>query len=292
MAPVFYLKSMMSGLNNQRIGVIGLIIHAARHGGKASLPLETVDFAPLIGRTPEDFGRLAFEDVYDLSILNAGRVGGYLTTDEPKDVVGLDTCFAQGQTILNEAISQSTSAHTLAKEALLAIQPASIIREHAANIVAWLPPGTMGLQLRIERDWHEYLMKKFGRTEIEDTEPFITVDAQKIAAKVARSGISTDSLWLCCDEADLIDSLDDIRADFRRHGFKVFFKSDLPEELQFPEKRLKRAFLEYAVCQRLAGYIGLSISTFTQSLWMESMWGGKGKSHYIYNSPGPTLLAR
>lgn len=292
MAPVYYLKSMMSGLNNQRMGLVGLIVHAAKNNAKASLPLEVVDFSPMKGRTPKDYGRLRFDEVFDANVLLGSLAGEFITSEEPNEVIGLDTCFAIGHAALSEARTQDTDIHRLAKASLLHLQPALGAREQADQIAAWLPVGTMALQLRIEQDWQEYLLKKFGTTEVDTDKEFFTVDTAKIAGKVAASGLPTNNLWLCCDEADLNVPLDKIRDDFSSRGMNVFFKLDLPDRLQFPNERIKRAFLEHAVCQRLDGFIGLSLSTFSQTLWLENQWADGERKHYVYNSPGSTLLKR
>jgi len=292
MSEVLYLNSMMSGLNNQRMGVVGLIVHAAKVGKKAAIPSYAVDFAPMEGRTPADYGRLPFGEVFDIDLLASSEAGDHISYSTPTEGIGLDTCFAIGKTVLGEAFQHNSAHHQLARNTLLSLQPTKETRRLADDIVEWLPKKTFALQLRIERDWHIYLEKKFGTTEMDTPEQFFTVDPGKIARKVSATNLDAEALWLCCDEADLVLPIDAVREEFRKIGLKLFFKSDLPRYFSFPEARLKRAFLEQAICQRLPGFIGLSLSTFTQTLWLENKWTEKGSAHYVYNSPGADLLRR
>jgi len=289
---VFSLKSMMSGLNNQRMGLVGLIAYAARQRAKAVLPSEVVDFSPGKDRKPSDYGRLNFQDVFDQDILLNSAASDFITTDEPTDVLGLDKCFAEGAAILTEARTQDTPVHKLARQTLLALEPSADLRQQANEIANWLPNGTSALQLRIEHDWQEYLIRKFGSTEVENGKEFLSVSAAKIAKKIALSDERPDTIWGCCDEGDLTVSLDDIRGDFDQYGLKILFKTDLPEALKYPEKRLRRAFLEFAVCRNLSGYIGLSRSSFSQVLWLDNIWRERESHHFVYNTPAAAITKR
>lgn len=291
MSQIFTLKTMMSGLNNQRMGLVGLITYAARHKGKIVLPAEAVDFSPGVGRTPTEYGRIPIDEIFDLDILCHSSIGDLITNEEPTDVLGLDKCFAEGAAILTEARTQDTLIHRLAREALLSLEPTVSIRNQANEIVDWLPSDTYALQLRIEHDWQEYLIRKFGSTEIENDQEFLTASAAKIARKIERSGLSP-TLWGCCDEADLTVSLDEIRADFEGYGLNILFKTDLPTDLKYPNRRVLRAFLEFAICRQLGGYIGLSRSSFSQTLWLDNIWNRKENNHYIYNSPNSFITQR
>lgn len=82
------------------------------------------------------------------------------------------------------------------------------------------------LQLRIERDWQEYLMKTFGGTNLIVGNQEISVDIERVFEKCGKTDDlqGRDSVWRCCDEEDLLVSRDMLKAQAALMGYKLYFK--------------------------------------------------------------------
>lgn len=185
----------------------------------------------------------------------------------------------------------------LARNVVLHLVASAEIQKIADQIVEWLRPmNPFALQLRIERDWQEYLMKKFGGINLVVGNQEITVDVDRIFEKCVKTEDlrGRTSVWCCCDEEDLLVSKDMLRAQAASIGYKLYFKTDLPSSIRLPLERTKKSILDFSVCMGLDVYVGLTRSTFSNQLSLMNQYEkcAKGAKHYIYNNVGDALLER
>lgn len=287
---VVSVDELRGGLNKQKMILAGLFVLARSKAAKVLLPLHIVNFMP----TTEGYKRepLLFSEVFDRdAFLNAVPPGMIACdSDELTEVLSWKACFESG----GQALDRSDD---LAVNVVTHLVASNKLQKTADQIVEWLRPfKVFALQLRIERDWQEYLVKKFGASNliIEDQE--ITVDVDRIFRKCknTQSLFDYDYIWCCCDEDDLLLSIEEIKAKGTSAGYKLYFKTDLPEHIRMPNERTKRSAIDFAVCIGLSHYVGLSRSTFSNQLFLmsENRKCIKGAKHYIYNNVGEFLLTR
>ncbi|MFW2831520.1 hypothetical protein [Sphingomonas sp. ID0503] len=182
--------------------------------------------------------------------------------------------------------------------ALVAARP---LQDMAAAITQWLAgqaplgrTGCVGLQLRIERDWQNYIRRKKVAERIDSSREMVTTNPHVILGKLRRTPAfaETTTVWACCDEGDLTVPKSELRRIAADHGLKLLFKTDLPAEIVLPDSPIKRSMIDYALCRNLPCYVGLTRSSFSNSLFNEARWNGEGSEHWAYNRAGEMLVRR
>lgn len=287
---VVSIDEFRGGLNNQKMILAGCFVIAKEKGAKVRLPQQIANFMP----TAEGHKRepLRFSDVFDqenfLKAIPSSMIAG--DGNEVTEVLSWKTCFERGGRALDRL-------DNLARSVVVHLVASAELQEIANQIVEWLRPmNPFALQLRIERDWQEYLVKKFGGINLVVGGQEITVDVDRIFGKCAKTDdlLVRSSVWCCCDEEDLLVSKDMLKMQAALFGYKLYFKTDLPSRILLPRERTKKSIVDFAVCMGLDAYVGLTNSTFSNQLFLMNQSGkcAEGASHYIYNNAGDALLQR
>jgi hypothetical protein len=287
---VVSIDEFRGGLNNQKMILAGCFVLAKEKGARVRLPQQIVNFIPTAEGNKKE--PLLFSEVFDqatfLKVISSSMIAG--DRDEVTEVLSWKTCFERGGKALSnsDALARNVVAHLVASTEL---------QEIADQIIEWLRPmNPFALQLRIERDWQEYLVKKFGGFNLIVGSQEITVDVDRILGKCAKTNdiLDRSSIWCCCDEEDLLVSKDVLKAQAALFGYKLYFKTDLPSNIILPQERTKKSVVDFAVCMGLDTYVGLTRSTFSNQLFLMNQFGkcAKGAKHYIYNNVGDNLLQR
>lgn len=287
---VYGITPIKAGLNNQRIALVGLIGTAWLEGAKVRLPDETFDYAPERGSK----GRrsLPFESVFDAAQLREALADyAILTADAPTEVLDYDFCFRQGSRFLPYIFGGPTDAAIL-RDAMRSCQAAPALRalsRQALDLFGDRPP--LPLQLRIERDWQNYLTAKPSRADNGDT----TTDPRRIFAKIAAAGLGTDQpILACCDEDDLLHDRAELKRDARDFGLDLVFKSEIEQKLAIPSSRVQRTAIDFGICLEAERYVGLSRSSFSNMLCLVKSLDTYPvhPAHFIYNAPGDVVVLR
>lgn len=275
---IYSVADIPSGLNNQKLVLIGLCHIAIEDGAKVKLPLRIVDFSPRPKFIRKQFpdGYLAFNDVFDLKQLHSALYENDLFCEHPATFnVDFHTAFRVGVTAVR-AIRGSCQKQSLASDLLIALRPAPHLTELASFMWSEIKglQHLVGVQLRIERDWVEYLERKGD------------FNTPRTPAEIFR--IMTDkfrgaNLLLCCDEDDLLVSKSSILESAHNFGFQAFFKSDLKASHLLPNSRLQRSVIEFDICLKLSQYVGLSRSTFSNMLALYHYCANVDALHYQYD---------
>lgn len=275
---------LITGLNNQRICLVGLATIAEESGARIALPAEAVDFRP-----GEPNQTIALFDLFDAAAALAAL--GDLRADAPADeIIDMHVCFKAGNHALAGAKAGSRAAILLE-----ALRPAALLRV-AEEIAGALrravaaPDQLAAVQLRIESDWQRYLVKRGAAAS--DPEAMRALDPSVIFAKIRHTPAlaRVTTLYGCCDEDDLRIGRDALIGLARDHGFALRLKGMMMPDLDVP--RISRAMIDYAVCGMMPAYIGLTKSTFSNNLRNASLWGNSATRHYSYDRAGTALLAR
>lgn len=287
---VVSVDEFRGGLNNQKMILAGCFVLAREKGAKFRLPEHIVDFIP----TTEGHRRdpLLFADIFDQEALRKNIPSSLIADNacEITEVLNWKNCFERG----GQALGQFDD---LAIRVAVNLVANTELQNIADKVIEWLRlENAFALQLRIERDWQEYLVKKFGASNLIVGDQEITVDVDRIFGKVAKTSelSGRTAIWCCCDEDDLLVSKDALKAQAAKQGYKLYFKTDLPASIELPQERTKRSMVDFAICMGLDTYVGLSRSTFSNQLLLMNQLGkcSKGAKHYIYNNVGEDLLQR
>ncbi len=289
-----------AGLNNQRLALAGLVVLAQESGSRVALPAELLDFTPLpeAQRTkPHPMRPLA--DVLDTTRLKQflDEVG-LLSEAKPTELLDVEQCFRASGRAMRSSPSLRESERSLGLRFLDQCRAAEPLRAKAHEALAWLSASgrPLGLQLRVERDWQEYVLRRFGQLPFVSPEEDLSTDVGHILGKIAATPAlaSFKRILVCCDEDDLLLSQTAVETIGRSCGFEAIFKSRLGGRIDLPESRLMRSAIDFEICLGLDSYVGLSRSTFSNLLClMKSLeMYPEHPRHYIYNSPGPTVVPR
>ena len=171
------IDEFRGGLNNQKMILAGCFFLAKELGAKVALPGDIVNFIP----TAHGYKRypLKFKDVFNLDYFLKAMPSNILAdgADNVTDVLSWKDCFEAGGRALErrDDFAREVVAHLVANQEL---------QDISNRILQWLRPmNPFALQLRIERDWQEYLIKKFGASNIIVGGQEITVDVDRILSK-------------------------------------------------------------------------------------------------------------
>ena len=260
------ITRMLTGLNNQRMCLLGLFSIARERGTSAVLPETAVDYAPRVVARHRD---ILLGKLFDLPTLVSAIPPDLLSGEPPGELISFRDCFAACVRPL-----ESESRDSLAASVMLGTVATRRIADRATELGEWLlARGAVPLQLRIERDWQAYLRHKWG----EDSQPVRDADPDTILARLRRTPSLADvrTLWACCDDEDLLQTTGELKEIARRHRFELLFKTDLPTEVRQPKRVILRAMMDFTMCRNAPRYIGLQGSTFSRMLARENAWLGR-----------------
>jgi hypothetical protein len=278
------------GLNNQRIAIAGLVALSHQNNFVAKIPEYLVEFTPKDGKLLSALDEIPIWEVFDRETFGKITDEHMTLTLEASESIGMWDCFRNGAAAITRCLSTaeevrgdraalSNIMHTIANRDLQSI---------ADQISGWLDPQqTLALQLRIERDWQEHLLRKFGSINFRDERNHTTVDPNIIFAKLraTKEFSKISKVWACCDEADLTIEKDELKEVGRKFNFEILFKTDLPKEYALPNSRVKSSMIDFAICLNMQNYVGLNLSTFSNLLFiMNKKVGKKEVDHYVYNN--------
>lgn len=276
---VLGIRSITGGLSNQRLMMLGLLAIAKERKILARFPSQMVDYVPRLGDSHRE--RFFFSDLFDIAQFRKATRDEPVTTKVPNSWITAAEALPRGfQMCMN-------SPDPFVSKFMLGLVAAAPLQAIADEIAEWLAPrNAIALQLRIERDWQEYLARLINKGRAQETDRE-TVDPRRIFQKM-RSGLeqkSTCAVWACCDEDDLLLSKFELKEIASSYDFDLIFKTDLPESIILPKPLLHRSMVDYAVCARLGIYVGLTRSTFSRTLRMMARWSDSPARHYSYDTP-------
>ncbi|WP_201861465.1 hypothetical protein [Microvirga soli] len=298
---VFELGPLAGGLNNQKMSIAGLFATAIERNGKVRIPDHVFDFTPMAGKSPSESDTLQIWEAFDQNTFLNSIPENLLTEKPATEVLSFNDCFPAGAKALTRAAKpnfdpEEDKAASAAITVTANLVPTQQLQQVAADITGHFDLSRVtALQLRIERDWQEHLIRKFGSVELTRDNEHVTVDVDKIFSKIANtpelSGV--DRIWACCDEDDLLIEKSSIKVAAANYGFKIEFKSDLPDGIDYPESRLKRSLIDFQIAMNLRNYVGLSLSTFSNILLIVARHNKNHElNHFIYNVVGDRCKKR
>ncbi len=285
-----------SGLNNQKLALLGLVL-TAWHTGPRRIALPALCNYDLHddSRTPMPFGHS-----YDAQPFGAfaARHGIDIAWADAVDGLGNDY-FAAVPALIGADVTEGRfgPAHMvcdfyrglvphLRHSALLRRLAETVFRARGIRIVA---------QLRIEQDWVVYaadtLQNLIGPSE--DHAPGF----QQIIAKIRNTLPDWEAgIYVVCDEAALPLPKEEIRAVVRaEQGVDLVWKSDfLPPDDWREMLAIHRSILDFEMASLAPTFVGLTRSTFSNLVTLELFARTRRQvtNHYIYNLPGPKLARR
>ncbi|MGG7517874.1 O-fucosyltransferase family protein [Allorhizobium undicola] len=290
MKTVVSVEKITGGLNNQKMSILGLIVEARKNDSIISIPDTLHDWTPTTEGRGTKF--INIHEVYEMDELEKIIP---VTNQKADKVLSFADCFALGSQKIREEgglPAEELVANETAR-ILSALRPVTDIQDEIDRLIGEMPEGTAGVQLRVERDWKNHLNSRRSRGIKLDLGRELVLDPRRIFQKIRNEDKEKNitTLFLCCDEDDLMQKKSEISQMAGNFGFDVIFKSDVSSA--FPESRLKRSLVDFGICLKLDTYIGLSLSTFSNLLCLTKSFELKGKpNHFIYDAPGDVTVVR
>ena len=289
---VLAVEPISSGLNNQRLALLGLFEIAREREAAVRLPRELVDWTPVPrdpGTPPQHPSVPIWEVLDEVAFMAAVRLCP-LSSDTPTETLTMQECFRRGA-----HASRQARPGSFAERFILGFRAARPLRDIADRVTDFLKErDAFALQLRIERDWREYILRKTGTLEAVTDDEQLTVDPAVIFAKCAATPELAEfkAIWACCDEDDLTQPKAEIKAAGRDHGYQILFKTDLPSTVDLPTSRLRRSMIDFEVCLSAPAYVGLGRSTFSNTLDFIANANEDRRSQFRYDLPSDRCESR
>jgi hypothetical protein len=261
MGDVYSVPRKTAGLNNLKMAILGIKLIAAAKGGAYRLPEVLFDFTPTQDGIGDDY--LPTEAVFDIEALTGFFADA--TTDPETIRTSNSECLDIVKREIASELGMPGALHGETAKAFASFVPSVDLRAESARIASLLPADTVALQVRIERDWQEYVARKGWQAGTVSDGCEIILDHKRIFQKMAATDGLPKTVFACCDEDDLTVSHDQLRADARSVGFDLIFKSDFESPI-IP--RLMKSVVDFDVCLNLPFYVGLPRSTFSNTLCM------------------------
>jgi len=295
-APILGYFFMPSGINNQKLALLGLALEALMSGPRRiSVPaLCNYDLRD-DSRQPTPFGH-----AFDAQQLGAFAARHGIDIDWSAAVPGLgDPFFVAASRIVGADVAagrfgpdhaacdflRSLVPHARGAWTLRSLSR-DVFQKRGIRIVA---------QLRIETDWITYssndLTPSIGTSE--DYAPGF----RQIIDKIRNSLPDWEAgIYVVCDEGALPQPKEKIRAAARSElGVELCWKSDfLPPDQWAEMLAIDASLLDFEMASQAPSFVGLTRSTFSNLVTLERFARTRAHvtSHYIYNLPGPTLARR
>ncbi|WP_027488256.1 O-fucosyltransferase family protein [Allorhizobium undicola] len=290
MKNVFGVEKITGGLNNQKMSILGLIVEAKKYDGIVNIPDIIHDWTPTVEGRGTNF--IKTNEVYAMDELEEII---QITNEIAGTILSFSDCFASGSKKIKEegGLPPEELMCNETARILSALKPVANIQCEINRLVGEMPKGTAGVQLRVERDWKNHLNSRRSRGIKLDSGRELILNPRRIFEKIRNNDKDGEitTLFLCCDEDDLMHKKSEISDMAGKFGLSVIFKSEI--STAFLDSRLKRSLVDFGICLKLDTYIGLSLSTFSNLLCLTKSFEIKGKpNHFIYDAPGDVTVAR
>lgn len=287
MKPIYIAPRRTAGLNNLKMVIFGMMELAKRDNGGYFLPQQFFDFTP----TEEGIGDqyLPAEDVFDLDALNRFFSASSDQDGELKRLGNAEYLDAAKAAIAADAGESGISRNQTA-QAFASFLPAKPLQNAVDQIFFQLPRDTCALQLRIERDWQEYAVRKGWVDGGSAAGCEVVLNHRRIFDKIAATPHIPKNIFVCCDEEDLPVSKEEIINDAQTRGLNLIFKSTFKTPFQ---SRLQKSVIDFGVCLKLETYIGTPRSTFSNILCMAKATSSAGHpDHYVFDAKANVVRRR
>jgi len=266
------LGRLGTGLNNQRLCLLGLFEIARARDARVTLPETLENFSPALPRRRGE-REIPLWDLFDRDRFLAAVADRPVVEDRDAEVIDMHEAFRAGA-----AASRGAASDNFAGRFLLGTAAAPAIAAVAGQVLDWLAArGCRGaLQLRVERDWRAYYRKR-GLPEDDRT-----LEVDWIVARARALLPEAEAIWVCCDEADLPAPVPEVRARGARHGLDLLFKPQLPPEIGLPVESPRRAMTDFTICRQIPDYLGVTRSSFSQLVaTMNRLEGSPRRTRFI-----------
>jgi hypothetical protein len=286
---------LKAGINNQKIFALGVLNHSMASGVSPKLP-DLCNFVP-----PDGYREIfPFSSRFDVTNLKSEILQFGLHLDENT----LDnSCPPPWDLFRNgaRAIGRSYRQHGLLRfntlEATFFSNISPIfdgLENSALQSILYDNEIEICCQLRIEKDWVEYLNKKLG-TRMQSGEDS-SQDPIAVIKKIKNTfPIHSGKIFVTCDEDNLPLSKSELKElVLRKTNIELVFKSDLLSSLFYSLDSIGRSLLDYELAISASMFVGNSRSSFANLLCYEKVirTGCAVTGHYIYNMLGDKVIRR
>lgn len=287
MNKVYVAPRKTAGLNNLKMVMVGMSEVARRENEAFYFPQQVFDFTPTDDSIGSEY--IPIEDVFSVESLvehfkPALHANGQL--------VGLGNAdyLSAAQSSIDQDVGQANIARNATARAFSAFIAAEPLQREIDRIAAALPDGTCALQLRIERDWQEYAVRKGWVDGDTSSGSEIVTNHLRIFDKISATDAISRTIFVCCDEDDLLISKDEITKDAEERGLTLIFKSSFNTPFQ---SRLQKCVIDFGVCLKLNNYIGTARSTFSNILCMvKAAEIDDNPYHYVFDAKSEKVERR
>lgn len=282
-----------SGLNNQKISLLGYALIALRTNNKLILPTSIFDFTPgkmnQLIHINKVFNIRIIENILDKYNLKNNLEVTKIIENNPSDM------FRLGATALAKLDQNAIENEKgFIEDFLKSFKPNDAIQVTIKKIISDLKITT-SLQLRIEKDWINYLKKRNSLNNLMPHEE-IPLCAESIFEKIrgTEALCNLKKIYICCDEDDLSKDINEVKAKANMFDMELIFKENILKlGIQLPESRLIRSVIDFEIALESQSFIGLSRSTFSNLVCFCRNYSRDDKAdHYIYNIKGSMLGLR
>lgn len=278
-----------SGLNNQIMCLFGLISDAITTNRKLVLPrtLRNISFNDCSKRSVVDFKEVFDVDGLVKCLREFDLISDFIFYDELDnsqiELLNTGEAFKTGVKF-KDSILKNEKYYPL----ITSISPSKSVLAAATDLIKKMPDKYISLQLRIEKDWQNYLDRKYSGG-VDNESEFLSTDFRKILKKISYTrNLPSKYIYACCDEDDLPVSKEILKETASEYGLNLNFKSDfLPGGLG---GSLRDSLMDFSICMKSKAYIGLTRSTFSNNLATFSK--GIELEHFVYNNPGDFCFKR
>lgn len=286
-APIFGYGACVSGLNNQKYSLLGLLLHARRNFGSAALP-DLINHVTA-GRSPTSV--VPFSKIFDcVRLTEAATRMGVPIIDDPQIInVSFHDMFNLGSSASRDG---SPNRAVIVRDFWKNLRPAPELESEIAVLTKRLF-GEMKvqavLQLRIEPDWQKYVASAMRPVEGEDA----TTSYREILTKVSATlGDEVKSVYVTCDEHQVPTG--EISAFARSLGIDLIWKSQILNSDYSGAELCRLTTIDFEIAVRAPVFIGMSRSTFANAVVSNAyaLDDAATARHYIYNAPGSFLALR
>lgn len=284
------------GINNQKMGLMGLLLEAFENRRPVVLPrFRVMDQLTRVHR-PLEFG-----DVYEIEPVLAfcRRHDVTIEIRDPNELpLGYDAFFWKTYAALHQLPIQPCSRQSVFLADLMrSMQPrirSTFIAMSLRRALNELDPNHAVAQIRIELDWKQHCETNLKNTVPSSEQNYLTFN--EILRKIGVSLPSVRTLYIACDEPAMPISKMEMKAVAAAHfGIDVRFKSDYIS--RFEEhllNELQLSLLDFEIATHAGQFIGISRSTFSCLATLERHCREIRyvQDHYIYNTSAQGLQER
>lgn len=285
-----------AGITNQKLGFIGLLLHAYENKRPVVLPhFRVMDQIARLHRMME------FEEVFELEPIEAvcAAHGIEIVSTKLDDLPeGYDPHFWKAHSVTHNVHQRADHPETtLLYDILAALRPrvrGSFIARALREETTRQYPGFTVCQFRIEKDWKEHCESNLNARLSSDEENYC--EFESILAKIKITLPDVSAVYAVCDEKSLLlpkEHLKAIAKDY--YGIALFFKSDYISQFEYGVlTELHLSLLDFEFASFADRFVGLTRSTFSSLATLEKFSRERQnvQGHYIYNLKGSRLFER